>query len=196
MSEIKSNYYQFPFKIILASGSPRRKELLQNLGLNFEVKATHVEEEFPIELTAEQIPLYLAEKKADAYKFESNDEVIITSDTIVWLDGKVLNKPTDYEEAKNMLISLSGKKHQVYTAVCIKSNVKKNIFYDETDVYFKKLSIDEIDYYIKNFPVYDKAGSYGVQDWLGFIGIEKIEGCFYNVMGLPVKKVHECLIRF
>lgn len=196
MSEIKSNYYQFPFKIILASGSPRRKELLQNLGLNFEVKATHVDEEFPIELTAERIPLYLAEKKADAYNFESNDEVVITSDTIVWLDGKVLNKPTDYEEAKNMLLTLSGKKHQVFTAVCIKSNVKKNIFYDKTNVYFKKLSIDEIDYYIKNFPVYDKAGSYGVQDWLGFIGIEKIEGCFYNVMGLPVKKVHECLIRF
>jgi septum formation protein len=196
MSEIKANYCQFPFKIILASGSPRRKELLKNLGLTFEVKATQVDEEFPLELTAEKIPLYLAEKKAKAYKFERNDEVVITSDTIVWLDGNVMNKPLDYNEAKNMLIKLSGKKHQVYTAVCINSKLKKILFYDKTDVYFKSLSLGEIDYYINNFPVYDKAGSYGVQDWLGLIGIEKIEGCFYNVMGLPIKKVYEHLINF
>ena len=196
MQDKPLNYYNFPFKITLASGSPRRKELLMNLGLKFEIKATDINEDFPAELTAEKIPLYLAEKKADAYKFESIEEIVITSDTIVWLEGKVMNKPINYEEAFNMLSELSGKKHQVYTAVCIKSMSKKVLFFDKTDVYFKKLTIEEIDFYIKNYPVYDKAGSYGVQDWLGYIGIEKIDGCFYNVMGLPIRKVYESLISF
>lgn len=190
------SYYHLPFQLVLASGSPRRQELLKSLGLQFKVKPTHADETFSSDLKAQEIPLFLAEKKADAYYFEQNNEVVLTADTIVWLNNVVLNKPENFDEAFSMLKKLSGEMHQVYTAVCLKSNKNKVLFYDSTNVYFKELNDDEINFYIKNYPVYDKAGSYGVQDWLGYIGIEKIEGCFYNVMGLPIRKVHENLLQF
>ena len=189
-------YYHLPYQLVLASGSPRRQELMKSLGLHFTVKPTHADETFSQHLKAEEIPLFLAEKKADEYLFENNDEVVLTADTIVWLNNTVLNKPENYNEAKEMLALLSGNMHQVYTAVCIKSKKNKLLFHDSTKVYFKPLKNEEMDFYISNYPVYDKAGSYGVQDWLGYIGIEKIEGCFYNVMGLPIRKVHENLLQF
>jgi septum formation protein len=192
----KVAFYQLPFQLVLASGSPRRQELMTNLGLQFIIKPTHADETFPQSLKAEQIAMYLADKKANAYHFEQENEVVLTADTIVWLNNTVLNKPENFDEAKEMLKLLSGNMHYVFTAVCIKSKKNKVIFFDSTKVFFKPLNEEEMDFYISNYPVYDKAGSYGVQDWLGYIGIEKIEGCFYNVMGLPIRKVNESLINF
>ncbi|HWY11897.1 MAG TPA: Maf family nucleotide pyrophosphatase [Bacteroidia bacterium] len=187
----------FPYQLILGSNSPRRQELLKSLGFTFSIKPINADESFPDNLKAQEIPLYLAEKKANAYpeKLKKN-EILITSDTIVWCEGKVLNKPADFKEGKEMLGSLSGKMHEVFTAVCLKSADKQTLFFDVSKVYFKKLMLEEIEYYLNNFSPYDKAGGYGVQDWIGYIGIEKIEGSFYNVMGLPVKKLYEELIKF
>lgn len=184
-------------KIILASKSPRRKQLLEGLGIPFEVKTKEVEESFPSHLKKEKIPLYLCHKKAEAFGKElKSNMIIITADTIVWLNNKAVNKPADRREAVEMLQSLSGKKHKVYTAVCIKSLSKTRSFFDETDVYFKKLSIEEIGYYVDKYQPYDKAGAYGAQEFIGYIGIEKIKGSYFNVMGLPVKKVYEELRKF
>jgi len=187
----------YPYQLILGSGSPRRQELLKSLGFIFSLKPINADESFSENLKAQQIPLYLAEKKANAFpdKLKEN-ELLITADTIVWCEGKVLNKPADFEEGKKMLGSLSGKMHEVFTAVCLKSANKQLSFYDTSKVYFKNLTNEEIEYYLTNFNPYDKAGGYGVQDWIGYIGIEKIEGSFYNVMGLPVKKLYEELIKF
>jgi len=188
---------EFPYKLILGSASPRRQELLKSLGFEFTTKPINANEDFSPELKAQQIPIYLAEKKANAYPDQlKDDEILITSDTIVWCVGKVLNKPADFAEGKIMLESLSGKMHEVFTAVCLKSKNKQITFYDTSKVYFKKLKLEEIEYYLTNFSPYDKAGGYGVQDWIGYIGIDKIEGSFYNVMGLPVKELYEELIKF
>lgn len=187
----------FPYRIILGSGSPRRQELLKSLGFTFEVKPINADESFPETLKAQDIPLYLAEKKANAYSTPvKDDEILITSDTIVWCEGQVLNKPADFEEGKKMLGMLSGRMHEVYTGVCLKNQKKEVVFYDLSRVYFKVLTNEEIEYYLVNFSPYDKAGGYGVQDWIGYVAIEKIEGSFYNVMGLPVKRLYEELIRF
>ncbi len=197
MQAVEETLKNFPYKIILGSSSPRRQELLKNLGFEFLNKPINADESFPADLKAQEIPLYLCEKKADEYPDELTEEqILITADTIVWLDGKVLNKPAKYDEAVKMLESLSGKMHEVYTAVCLKSGNKQTTFFDVTKVYFKKLKKEEIEYYVTNFNVYDKAGGYGAQDWIGFIGIDKIEGSFYNVMGLPVKELYEELIKF
>ena len=197
MSCIKDLMKNYPYHLILGSGSPRRQELLKSLGFDFAVKAINADESFPHNLKAQEIPLYLAEKKAKAYPHQLKDsELLITSDTIVWCDGNVLNKPADFREGKEMLNTLSGKMHQVFTAVCLKSPHKEVLFFDESKVYFKNLTNEEIEYYLHNFSPYDKAGGYGVQDWIGYIGIEKIEGSFYNVMGLPVKNLYEELIKF
>jgi septum formation protein len=197
MNNIEKLMKDFPYKLILGSGSPRRQELLKSLGFSFEVRPINADESFPETLKAENIPLYLAEKKANSYPATLNDkELLITSDTIVWCDGKVLNKPADFEEGKEMLGTLSGKMHEVYTAVCLKNGEKQVLFYDLSKVYFKVLTNEEIEYYLINFNPYDKAGGYGVQDWIGYVAIEKIEGSFYNVMGLPVKKLYEELIKF
>lgn len=197
MSGIKELMTHFPFQLILGSGSPRRQELLKSLGFNFVVKPINADESFPESLKAQDIPLYLAEKKANAYPGTlKENELLITSDTIVWCQDKVLNKPADFNEGKEMLSLLSGKMHQVFTAVCLKSANKQVLFYDMSKVYFKNLTVQEIEYYLTNFSPYDKAGGYGVQDWIGYIGIEKIEGSFYNVMGLPVKQLYEELIKF
>lgn len=197
MNKIEETIKEFPYQLILGSNSPRRHELLTSLGFKFLNKPIHADESFPIDLIAEEIPLYLAEKKADAYDEELKDtDILITADTIVWCEGKVYNKPANFVEGKAMLEALSGKMHEVFTGVCLKSGNKQTTFYDVSKVYFKKLKPEEIEYYLMNFSPYDKAGSYGVQDWLGYIGIDKIEGSFYNVMGLPVKELFEELVKF
>ena len=197
MNSVEQHLKEFPYQIILGSNSPRRQELLKSLGFTFLNKPINADESFPIDLLAEEIALYLAEKKADAYTEDLKDtEILITADTIVWCEGKVFNKPTNFIEGKKMLETLSGKMHEVFTAVCLKSGNKQTTFYDVSKVYFKKLKPEEIEYYLINFTPYDKAGGYGVQDWLGYIGIDKIEGSFYNVMGLPVKELYEELIKF
>ncbi len=185
------------YKLILASKSPRRQYLLKELGFNFEVHTKEVDESFPENLIAQEIPLYLCRKKAEAFDKELSDNtIVITADTIVWIDNQVLNKPKNYEDAVRMLKMLSGKKHEVYTGVCLKSKHKTKTFYALTHVYFKKVSQEEIEYYVNNFNPYDKAGAYGAQDWIGYIAIEKIEGSYFNVMGLPVKELYEELLNF
>jgi len=197
MNSVEQNLKEFPYQIILGSNSPRRQELLKSLGFTFLNKPINADESFPIDLLAEEIALYLAEKKADAYAEDLKEtEILITADTIVWCEGKVFNKPANFIEGKKMLETLSGKMHEVFTAVCLKSGNKQTTFYDVSKVYFKKLKPEEIEYYLINFTPYDKAGGYGVQDWLGYIAIDKIEGSFYNVMGLPVKELYEELIKF
>jgi septum formation protein len=197
MNSVEQHIKEFPYQIILGSNSPRRQELLKSLGFDFLNKPINADETFPIDLLAEEIPLYLAEKKADAYPDDLKEtEILITADTIVWCEGKVFNKPANFVEGKKMLETLSGKMHEVFTAVCLKSGNKQTTFFDVSKVYFKKLKPEEIEYYLINFKPYDKAGGYGVQDWLGYIGIDKIEGSFYNVMGLPVKELYEELVKF
>ena len=185
------------YHLILASKSPRRQFLLKDLGLNFEVRTKEVDESFPSELKAEQIALYLCEKKAHAFDDELNDNsIVITADTIVWVDNQVLNKPENFDDAVRMLKLLSGKVHEVYTGVCLKSKDKLSSFYAVTKVHFKKLTDEEINYYISNFHPYDKAGAYGAQEWIGYIAVDKIEGSYFNVMGLPLKELYEELLKF
>ena len=185
------------YEIILASQSPRRQQLLSDLGLQFKVQSMNVAEEFPPELGMNEVPVYLAELKASAFlpKLKSN-QLVITADTIVWLDGQVLNKPADYNDGFRMLKNLSGKKHQVITGVCLLSTHKKISFFVSTDVWFTQLSNQEIHYYLETFGPYDKAGAYGIQEWIGYIGIHRIEGSFYNVMGLPIQSLYEHLKAF
>ncbi|MBN1199662.1 MAG: septum formation protein Maf [Bacteroidales bacterium] len=184
------------YRIVLASRSARRQYLLKELGLDFEIISTDVPEEYPDSLTPEEITLFLAEKKAESFDTARMDEkrIIIAADTIVTLDGEILGKPRNYEEALAMLKKLSGKKHDVITGVCIKSRNHKSLFHVTSQVYFKELSDEEIDYYVNNFRPYDKAGGYGIQEWIGYIGIARLEGSFFNVMGLPVKEVYEELL--
>lgn len=185
------------YDIILASKSPRRQQLLHDLGLNFRVESMDIPEEFPEGLGRSEIPVYLAELKAAAFvpRLKEN-QLVITADTIVWLNGKVLNKPTDYAEGFKMLRDLSGKKHEVITGVCLQTKSKKVSFSVSTDVWFKELADQEIHYYLENYRPYDKAGAYGIQEWIGYIGITRIEGSFLNVMGLPVQDVYEHLLKF
>jgi len=185
------------YNIILASKSPRRQYLLKELGLDFKLQTKDTEEGFSNTLKAQDIPLYLCEKKAKAFELDLNDgDLLITADTIVWVEGQVLNKPEDHNDAVRMLKLLSGKKHQVYTGVCLTSKQKTKSFFAVTDVYFKNLSDDEIEYYIKNYNPYDKAGAYGAQEFIGYIAIEKIEGSFFNVMGLPIRELYDELLKF
>ena len=185
------------YKIVLASKSPRRHELLAGLDIPFEVVIHEVDEIFPEGMPMEEIPVYLAKLKAEPFVAEVDDKtVVITADTIVWIDGEVLNKPYDYEHAFEMLRKLSGKKHVVVTGVCLTSKEKQVAFSDSTDVYFKVLTDNEIDYYLANYHPYDKAGSYGVQEWIGYIAINRIEGSYFNVMGLPVQRLYEELLKF
>ena len=180
-------------KIILASASPRRKELLAGLGFDFEVIPSNVDESFPDDLQIEKVPEYLAELKADSLFTKYPEHTIISADTVVIIENVILNKPSDYKEATEMLRKLSGKMHQVITGVCILKNQKKHSFSDRTEVYFKRLTDSEIEFYLEKFKPFDKAGAYGVQEWIGYIAVEKINGSFYNVMGLPVNKVYEIL---
>jgi len=188
---------KFFFNIILGSSSPRRNELLKSLGFDFVINPSNADEDYPLNLKGYEIPVFLAEKKASSFNgVLTETDLLITADTIVWCEGEIFNKPINFEEGKLMLQTLSGKMHEVFTAVCLKSANKQIIFYDATKVYFKKFTNEEIEYYLNKYKPYDKAGSYGVQEWIGYIGIEKIEGNFYNVMGLPVKKLHEELMKF
>jgi len=181
-------------KIILASKSPRRQELIKGLELDYEVFTYEVDESFPDNLKAEAIATYLAEKKADAYPKTINDnEVLLTADTIVWVNNHVLNKPSNEQEAFMMLREICGTKHEVFTGVCLKTNHSKEILFDRSEVFIKNISDDEIWHYINHYKPFDKAGSYGIQDWFGYTAVEKINGCFYNVMGLPVAKIYDRL---
>lgn len=185
------------YNIILASQSPRRQELLRGLNLKFEVKVIDVEEDFPAEIVGVDIPMYLAEKKANAYNDIMDDNtMIITADTIVWHEGKVLGKPVDVADARRMLRTLSGKTHQVITGVCISTLKRCKIFHVISDVRFAKLTDSEIEYYLENFRPYDKAGSYGVQEWIGYVGVEHINGSYFNVMGLPIQRLYTELKRW
>ena len=185
------------YKVILASGSPRRRELMAGLGVNYEVRILpDVDESYPDTLQGEEIPLYIAKEKADAYiPMMQPDELIITADTMVWLDGKVLGKPRDREDALQMLRTMSGRTHEVFTGVCITTTDWQRSFTAQTEVRFATLSEDEIIYYVDNFKPMDKAGAYGVQEWIGFIGVENISGSYYNIMGLPVQKLYRELLK-
>lgn len=181
-------------RILLASKSPRRKELLSLLDLSFSIEVREVDEVFPQNIKLEKVAEYLAKLKADAFDSIPKDQVIITADTVVLSKGEILGKPKDYTEAHKMLSSLSDSSHQVITGVCLTSTDKRISFSSTTTVCFKKLSEDEINYYIKNYKPFDKAGSYGIQEWIGAIGITKIEGSYFNVVGLPVQELHKQLL--
>jgi len=185
-------------QIILASQSPRRQRLLKELELDFEVRPVDIEETYPDHLKREEIPVYLSELKAHAFSFNSlaDNYLVITADTIVWLENSVLSKPKDKDDAVRILKRLSGNKHEVYTGVSISSRDKRQSFYACSEVFFRVLKKQEIDYYIDNFEPFDKAGAYGIQEWIGYIGIEKITGSFYNVMGLPTQKLYDELLNF
>lgn len=186
------------YKIKLASNSPRRRELLAGLGLDFEVKLLPgIDESYPERLPGEEIPVYIARKKAEAYRRDIGpDELIITADTIVYIDGQVLGKPADAEEARRMLRQLSGRTHQVITGVCLTTADRQKAFSAVTDVTFDTLGDEEIDYYIEHYRPYDKAGAYGVQEWIGFVGVSRLEGSYFNVMGLPVQRLYRELCRW
>lgn len=177
-------------KVILASQSPRRPQLLSQIGFSFEIRTKPVEEIYPDDLTGVQISEYLVRLKADAFNLIDSDEIILTADTIVWHQNKALGKPNDADEARKMLQSLSGKSHEVITSVGIKTNQNLHIFSDVTQVFFRDLSLQEINHYIKHYQPFDKAGAYGIQEWIGAIGIKKIIGSYNNVVGLPTEKLY------
>lgn len=180
-------------KILLASQSPRRKELLSSLGFDFEVVKIDCEEILPEHIKIKEAAAYLSELKANAFRILQNDEVLLTADTVVAIENKFLGKPKDEMDAKKMLQSLSGKTHQVYTGITIKTLDKTITETDVADVEFDEISDEEIDFYIKNYKPFDKAGSYGIQEWLGMAKIKKINGSFYTIMGLPTHLVYKIL---
>ncbi len=184
------------YRVILASNSPRRKELLSGLGVDYEVRTLpDVDESYPAGLQGGDIPLYIAREKAEAYRpMLQPDELMITADTIVWLDGKVLGKPGDKDEALQMLRGLSGRTHEVFTGVCITTKEWQRSFTACTEVRFSPLSEDEITYYVDKYLPMDKAGAYGVQEWIGYVGVEYISGSYYNIMGLPVQRLYRELL--
>lgn len=183
-------------KILLASQSPRRKELLAGLGYEFETIAVECDEVYPENLEVSEIAVYLAELKADAFGKPEAGQLLITADTIVAVDGSVLGKPTDDADAVKMLITLSDRNHQVYTGICVRTDEENISFTDVANVFFDKISEAEAKFYVENYHPHDKAGSYGVQDWLGMAKIRKIEGSFYTVMGLPTHKLYNVLSNF
>ena len=183
--------------IILASKSPRRQQLFKELGINFTVQTKDINESYPANLKAAEITDFIAQKKAKAFEQELKDnDILVTSDTIVWHKGAALEKPQDRAHAIEMMESYSGTSHDVITSVCLTSKNKSIVFNDITQVYFKTLSKEEIEYYVDNYNPYDKAGAYGIQEWIGFIGVTKIVGSYFNVMGFPVHKFYEELSKF
>ncbi len=179
------------YKIILSSNSPRRKELLAGLDVDFEVKVIpNINESYPDNLSAHEIPKYIAVEKAAAYNI-SDSELVITADTVVVLNNIVLGKPKDAQEAIEMLRMLSGNTHEVITGVCLTTATKQNSFSVSTEVTFKKISEDEINYYVSKYHPFDKAGAYGIQEWIGYIGVTSIKGSYFNVMGLPVQRIYD-----
>lgn len=185
------------YRIILASHSPRREQLLNELGLRFEVVVRNWTEKYPGHLKGEKIALYVATEKAKTFQSEIKDnEIVITADTIVWCNNKVLDKPAGRDDAKKILREISGNTHEVITGVCLLSSEKLTSFYSSTKVTFTELTDEEIKYYIDNFSPYDKAGAYGIQEWIGIVACNHIEGSYFNVMGLPVQKVYQELQKF
>jgi septum formation protein len=182
------------YTLILASGSPRRQQFFKDLDLDFEIRIKEVEEIYPPELKAVEITDYLAELKASAFEGKlKENEILVTSDTIVWHQDKALGKPKNAQEAFEMIQSMSGTTHEVFTSVCFKTNTSSVLINDVTKVTFKDLSDEAILYYIENYKPYDKAGAYGIQEWFGFMAVAKVEGSYTNVMGLPTAKVYEYL---
>jgi septum formation protein len=182
------------YKLILASGSPRRQQFFRDLDLDFEIRLKEIEEVFPAELKAQEITNYLAKLKASAFEGElSKNEILITSDTIVWHNNKALGKPKDAQDAFEILKSLSNATHEVITSVCFKTNADIEVIDEVTKVTFNKLSDEMIRHYIENYRPFDKAGAYGIQEWIGFVGVDKIDGSYANVMGMPTDKVYEYL---
>lgn len=182
------------YHLILASGSPRRQQFFKDLDLDFEIRLKEIEEIYPSSLKAQEITIYLAMLKATAFEGELlSNEILITSDTIVWHKNKALGKPKDQKEAFEILKSLSDATHEVITSICFKSQEKSEVITEISRVTFNKLSDEAINYYLEKFKPYDKAGAYGIQDWIGLIGVSKIEGSYANVMGMPTDKVYEYL---
>ena len=182
------------YKLILASGSPRRQQFFKDLDLDFEIRLKEIEEIFPPELKAEEITNFLAQLKANAFEGELQpNEILITSDTIVWHNNCPLGKPRDHQDAFEILKSLSNATHEVITSVCFKTNTASDLIFEITKVTFNELSDEAILYYLENYKPYDKAGAYGIQEWIGFIGVSKIEGSYANVMGMPTDKVYDYL---
>lgn len=186
------------YEILLASNSPRRRELLAGLDIGYRVTALpEVDESYPNTLSGEEIPLYISQEKAAVYhRFMKDNTLLITADTIVWLDGKVYGKPRDIADAKAMLQALSGKTHTVITGVTLTSLQKQISFAVSTEVTFTALGDDEIDYYVETYRPLDKAGAYGVQEWIGYIGVTGLKGSYYNVMGLPIQRLYTELKKF
>jgi len=183
--------------IILASGSPRRQQFFKEMDLHYTIRLKEIEEIYPEHLQAEEITNFLAELKASAFENElKENDVLVTSDTIVWLNGKALGKPKDYDDAFQMLQQLANQTHEVITSVCLKSIDKTEIFHCVTKVTFSNLSDEAIRYYLDNYKPFDKAGSYGIQDWIGLIGISKIEGSYTNVVGLPTEMLFQKLMNY
>ena len=189
---------ELPYKIILASNSPRRRELLGGLGLDFTVRVMEgIDESWPHDLKGQEIPLFISKEKAAPYKSTiARDELVITADTIVYVDGQVLGKPHDEADARRMLRLISGRWHEVITGVTLMTAEREHSFAVTTKVKFCNLSDSEIDYYIKNYAPMDKAGAYGIQEWIGYVGVEAIEGSYFNVVGLPVQRLYRELIEF
>lgn len=179
--------------IILASGSPRRQAFFKELDLDFTIEVMEVEETFPQNLIRSEITDYLSQLKASVFIDLKEKDILVTGDTIVWKDGKALGKPKDFDDARHMLQNLSGQMHEVISSVCFTSKTFQKTVHDVSEVWFKTLSEEEIEYYLKNYQPFDKAGSYGIQEWIGYIGIEKIKGCYFNVMGLPTRLVYKTL---
>jgi septum formation protein len=189
-----------PYKIVLASGSPRRQQFFKDFDLedqfDFEIRLKEIDEIYPNHLKAEEITNYLAELKANAFNGNlAENEILITSDTLVWLKDRALGKPKDYDDAFLILKSLSNATHEVITSVCFKTTTKTETIFEVTKVTFTELSDASIHYYLKEYKPFDKAGAYGIQEWIGYIGIERINGCYFNVMGLPLRKVYDALQR-
>lgn len=183
------------FNLILASGSPRRQDFFKQLDVPYTIQIKEVDEVYPEELKASQITDYLADLKSKSFTELNENDLLVTSDTIVWFEDKAIGKPKNKQDAFNMLNKMSGKKHFVYTSVSIKNKNFQKIFNDETEVEFEQFTTEEINYYLDNFKPFDKAGSYGIQDWIGLTGVKKITGSYFNVMGLPVHKLYKELLK-
>lgn len=188
----------FPdFEYVLGSASPRRQQLLSELGLNFTIRTCDIKEDFPDGMSMDEIPVFLAQKKADfLYGTLTSRELLITADTIVWLEGEVLGKPGDIEHAIEILQKLSGKTHQVVTGVCLTTRLKRKFFFSVTHVEFMELKDEEIRHYIGLCQPFDKAGAYGIQEWIGLAGIKSINGSYFNVVGLPVHQLYFEILNF
>ena len=183
-------------KFLLASQSPRRQELLKGLDIDFEIVQIEADESFPENLVRQEITEFISQSKSEAFRKLNPNEILITADTLVWLNNEILGKPKNYDEAFQMLNQLSGTIHEVFTSVTLRSPSNSLTFSETTEVIFDKISEEEIHYYLINYKPFDKAGAYGIQDWLGYTKINRIQGCYYNVMGLPLRKLYQALLNF